>query len=169
MNGPRAVFIGPMASGKSKIGKRVARLLDAPFVDTDRLITDAHGDIPTIFETQGEAEFRRLEREYVSEALATNGIVSLGGGAILDEATQTDLRTLPVVYLHATPDAIAGRVNTNSRPLLKDGIDAWTAIFEARRPIYESLAKVDFDTSTVNLTDLAQTIAAWIRHQESDS
>lgn len=164
---PAAVFIGPMASGKTKLGKRVARILDLPFVDTDRMIAERHGEIPTIFAEQGEAGFRRLERDAVIEAMTTSGVVSLGGGAVLDEYTRRDLLHVPVIYLHVTPEAVATRLKTSTRPLLRDGIDGWTAIFESRKHIYESLADIDFDTSQAHLGDIAETVAAWIREQEN--
>jgi len=160
------VFIGPMAAGKSKLGKRVAQILDADFVDTDKIIVAEHGDIPSIFAKHGEAEFRRLEREAVSTALRHVGVVSLGGGAVLDERTQAELRPLPVVYLHASPESVARRLKAPTRPLLTDGIEGWVRIFEERRPIYESLADIDFDTSHAHLGDVAETVAAWVRSQE---
>ncbi len=164
---PMAVFIGPMAAGKTKLGKRVARILDVPFVDTDRMISEEHGDISSIFQQRGEHGFRLLEREAVIEALTSTGVVSLGGGAILDADTQNELKSLPVVYLHVTPDAVATRLNNSTRPLLRDGVDGWTAIFESRKHIYESLADIDFDTSQAHLGDVAETVAAWIREQEN--
>ena len=163
------MFIGPMAAGKSKLGKRVAALLGTDFTDTDKVIVAAHGDISTIFAEHGEPAFRDIERAAVCEALLCAGVVSLGGGAILNQDTQRDLRDLPVVYVHVTPEAVASRIQNSSRPLLTDGVAGWQRIFEQRRPIYEDLADIDFDTSTAHLGDIASTIAAWVRAREGMS
>ncbi len=160
------MFIGPMAAGKSKLGKRVAALLRTDFTDTDKLVVAEHGDIPTIFSLYGEIAFREMERSAVQKALQRAGVVSLGGGAILSLDTQGDLRDLPVVYVHVTPEAVASRIQNSSRPLLTDGVAGWQRIFEQRRPIYEDLADIDFDTSTAHLGDIASTIAAWVRARE---
>jgi len=163
----RAVFIGPMSSGKSKLGKRVARELGSGFHDTDKMISAVHGDIPTIFSDFGEDQFRRWEREAVVEALDRGGVVSLGGGAILNESTRADLQLLPVIYLHITREAVAGHLSTKNRPLLAEGIEAWERIFEERRPLYESLATVDFDTSSAHAENLTNAVTDWIRRWEA--
>ncbi len=163
---PSVVFIGPMAAGKSKLGKRVASLLGTDFTDTDKVIVAEHGDISTIFAEYGEPAFRDIERTAVRHALQQAGVVSLGGGAILNQETQRDLRDLSVVYLHVTPEAVAQRIQNPTRPLLTDGVVGWQRIFEQRRHIYEDLADIDFDTSTAHLGDIASTIAAWVRTRE---
>ena len=165
----RAVFIGPMASGKSKLGKRVARELGATFHDTDKMVVAKHGDIPTIFATHGEQQFRTWEREEVKNALALGGVVSLGGGAILDQETRADLALLTVIYLHIRPDVVASHLNASTRPLLAEGIEAWERVFEQRRPLYESIATVDFDTSSAHLTNLTIQVAGWIKLHEGGS
>lgn len=161
---PRAVFVGPMAAGKTKIGKRVARLLGAGFLDTDQVIVARHGSISDLFRDQGEPAFRAIERAVVVEALRGDGIVSLGGGAVLDPDTQADLRGQTVVFLHAPADVVAGRLarQAGKRPLVADGIADWERIFAERRPIYEALADHAVDTSTGRFDDIARGIAAWL-------
>ena len=122
MTGPRAVFIGPMGSGKTKVGKRVAKALGVSFLDTDKMVVAEHGPIADIFDTHGEAHFRALERAAVREAFASDGIVSLGGGAILDPETQADLAALRVVYLSITAEAVESRLDNGKRPLVRGGI-----------------------------------------------
>jgi shikimate kinase len=158
------VFIGPMAAGKSRIGKRVARLLGEPFVDTDSVIVQRHGAIAGIFANAGESGFRAIEREIVGESLERPGVVSLGGGAVLDPVTQERLAGLPVVLLMSTPEAVEARISGSARPLLAEGgIQAWIDLLEQRRPVYERLASTTVDTSRLPADALAASIAHWVR------
>lgn len=159
---PALVLIGPMAAGKSRIGRRVAALLDLPFTDTDKVIVARHGDIPTIFRVEGEAVFRAHEREVVAEALRAPGVVSLGGGAVLDLETQAELAVLPVVLLMTTPESVEGRLTSAKRPVLGDGgVARWLEVLEQRRPTYEALARSTVDTSRRPIEHLAREIADW--------
>lgn len=162
---PRAVFVGPMASGKTKVGKRVARLLGVGFLDTDQVIVARHGAIADIFREQGEPAFRAIERDVVAEALQSDGIVSLGGGAVLDAGSQELLRAETVVFLHAPAAVVAGRLatETGKRPLVAGGIGDWERIFAERRPIYSSLADHTVDTGSGRFDDIAQEVAQWLR------
>ncbi|MET0932396.1 MAG: shikimate kinase [Mycetocola sp.] len=157
------VLIGPMGAGKTKIGRRVARSLDAPFIDTDKRIVAEHGAITAIFADRGEPAFRELERAAVVAALAEPAVVSLGGGAVLDPDTQTDLADCTVVLLTITGEAVAARIKTDKRPLLKDGTGEWQRIYDERRPIYERLATISFDTSNEPIEHIAERIADWAR------
>ncbi|WP_157156079.1 shikimate kinase [Diaminobutyricimonas sp. LJ205] len=161
---PTAVFIGAPGSGKSRIGKKVARILEVPFIDTDTRIAAEHGAITEIFATQGEQQFRLLERRAVAQALTEEGIVSLGGGAVIDPDTQLDLASQRVVLLTTTAEAVAARLANGKRPLLKDGgVEAWSALVESRRAIYERLATRSWDTSTRPIDAIADDIAAWLK------
>lgn len=159
---PRVVFIGPMAAGKTKVGKRVARLLGLPFTDTDKVIVAEHGPVAEIFAEHGEPYFRGLERAAVAAALRTADVVSLGGGAVLHPDTQEDLRTRPVVFLTVSPDAVESRIADGSRPLVRGGLADWERIFAARRPVYESLADVRIDTSVGDFDAVAEEVVAWL-------
>ena len=159
--GAAVVLIGAPGAGKTRTGKRVARLLGLPFVDTDKRVVAAHGPIPAIFAEHGEPHFRALEREEVARALGEHAVVSLGGGAILDEATQADLAGHRIVQLTVSADAFAGRISAGKRPLVT-GIDSWVALVEKRRPIYDRLAQVTIDTSRRPLDGVAQQIADWL-------
>lgn len=160
-------LIGPMGAGKTSIGKKAARSLGMPFFDTDAAIVRGHGPIERIFAEHGEAHFRELERAAVIEGLATGGIVSLGGGAVTHPGTRADLSAHRVVLLTVAPRVVAARVRDSNRPLLQgaDALERWTAIYEARRPLYEELADVTFDTSAGPLQDVADAVAAWVRGQ----
>ena len=160
--GARVVLIGPMASGKTKIGKRVAKLLGAQRLDTDKMFVAEHGVIADFFAVEGEPAFRKLEAGYVAQATAQDAVVSLGGGAVLDDGSQKVLEQLPVVLLTVSPEAVESRLGDGKRPLVADGVSSWIKIYEARRPIYERLAKRTYDTSRGNLDEIAADIATWV-------
>jgi len=152
-----------MGAGKTRVGKRVARLLGVPFTDTDRVIVAEHGPIAAIFDERGEDVFRELEREAVAAALATDHVVALGGGAVLAPETQERLAGQRVVYLTVDADSVAPRLAGGSRPLVRDGVEAWQRILDERRPIYERLAGITIDTSRRPNDAIAEEVAAWAR------
>jgi shikimate kinase len=160
---PALVLVGPMGAGKSSIGRRVARVLGVPFADTDSLIVRQHGPIPELFRTHGEPHFRALERAAVERALASGGVISLGGGSVLDPRTRADLRDHRVAFLVVDPQIVAGRIAGGTRPLLAGGdpVAEWDRIFTARRPLYEEVADAVFDTSRGPLSDVVDSIATW--------
>lgn len=162
MPSPVVVFIGAPASGKSKIAKRVAALLDIPRIDTDKVIVSEHGPIAEIFDTQGESAFRALERAAVIDALSHAAVISLGGGAVLDLETQADLSSVPVVLLTVSERAVEERISDLKRPLLRDGINAWVTLVNKRMPIYQDLAWVTFDTSDGDLDKIASEVVSWL-------
>ena len=165
--GPAVVLIGPPAAGKSRVGRRLSRMLELPLIDTDRVVVEAHGPIPAIFAEHGEARFRELERVAVQNALEQHAVVSLGGGAVLDPATQQQLQGMPVVLLTIEAEAVAPRLDRSSRPLA-GGIEAWTALVTARAPLYARLATATWDTSRRPIEKIAQEIADWARARELD-
>lgn len=150
VRGPVA-FIGLMATGKSVVGAQLASLLGWSFIDTDQLIVNRHGRISRIFSQQGEPAFRRLEAGVVAEVLTgapVETVVSLGGGAVLDEGTQGLLAGARVVFLDADLATVRRRITRDrSRPLLAgDPVEAWTRMDRERRPVYERLADIVLDT-----------------------
>ena len=159
---PVVVLIGAPGAGKSRLGKRIARLLDVPFIDTDKTIVAEHGAIAGIFAAHGEAHFRAIEREHVSRALGQGAVVALGGGAVLDPDTQRDLAGHRVVQLTVSPEAVAKRIAGDKRPLV-NGVDAWSALVETRRPVYDRLATRTFDTSSLPIERIAVDIVDWIQ------
>ena len=163
------VLIGAPGAGKTRTGKRVARILELPFIDTDKRIVAEHGPIPAIFESAGEPRFRELERAAVEVALRERAVVSLGGGAVLDLQTRADLAGLPVVQLTTSVEAIAARIGDGRRPLLKDGTAAWEALVAARQPIYDELADLTIDTSRDSIDTVADRVADWVRHRPEHS
>ncbi|GAT73185.1 shikimate kinase [Microbacterium hydrocarbonoxydans] len=161
------VLVGPMAAGKTSVGRRVARRLGVPFIDTDKRVAAAHGPIPEIFAAHGETHFRSLERDAVAAALSEGGVVSLGGGAVTDAGTRELLRAHPVVFLTVSEDAVAERISGGGRPLLdaEDPLERWKQIFAERLAWYEEVATVTFDTSRRPMQRIADDIATWRREQ----
>lgn len=161
------VLVGPMAAGKTSVGRRVARRLGVPFIDTDKRIVAEHGPIPVLFATHGEEHFRELEREAVARALDDGGVVSLGGGAVTDAPTRDLLRMHPVVFLTVSLEAVADRIRGNTRPLLdaEDPLERWSSIFDERRPWYDEVASATFDTSRRPMQKIADDIVTWRREQ----
>lgn len=159
------VFVGPMAAGKTSLGKRVARELGVPFVDTDVIFTERHGQITDFFSAHGEAAFRRIEEEIVAEQLAIPGtrVLALGGGAVLSALTRERLRGFPVVLLMTTQEAVLRTVNIQKRPLLRDNPEAWQRILDERRPHYEEVAKITFRTDRATRDQLAVRVSRWAR------
>jgi shikimate kinase len=167
VDSPLVVLIGPMASGKTRIGRRVAKLLNVPFIDTDKRIVAEYGPIPALFETHGEAHFRTLERAAVAQALTKNAVVSLGGGAPMDVDSHRRLLHQPVVLLTITKDAVGPRILGGDRPMLTAGIDSWVQLNIKRMPTYLSLAKATWDTSSRPADLIAQEIADWAGESSS--
>lgn len=120
------VLIGLMGAGKSSIGKRLAKALELPFVDSDEEIVQAAGcSITNIFEVYGEAMFRDLERRVLQRLLTEEHpkVIATGGGAFLNEQTRALIKEKAVsVWLHADIEVLYERVSRkNNRPLLEKG------------------------------------------------
>ncbi|WP_244301045.1 shikimate kinase [Leucobacter insecticola] len=160
-----------MAAGKTSLGKRVARELGIPFVDSDAIIVRKHGPITAFFERHGEAEFRRIEAEVIAAELANSEvrILALGGGAVITESTRKLLAGHPVVLLLTTQEAVMRTANIARRPLLRDDPNAWGRIFEERRPLYEEVADVSYRTDRASKEQLARRVAQWARSFRKDT
>lgn len=153
-----------MAAGKTSLGKRLARALSIPFVDSDARIVQQHGVITQIFEEQGEAAFREMEAAVIAAELARKGprVLALGGGAVLTERTRELLRDYPVMLLMTTERAVLKTANLSRRPLLKNDPGAWQRILDQRRPLYEQVADVTFRTDRFSQSSLTEVAANWI-------
>ncbi len=141
---PVAVLVGPPGAGKTTIGRKLARRLDVPFLDADHLIEEAEGrSIPDIFAADGEPAFRRIEERVIGETLETfDGVLSLGGGAVLSEVTRRRLDGLRVVHLTIGVAEGVRRSRGPGRPLLAGG-DAtarYQALLTERAPLYREVA-----------------------------
>ncbi|WP_086828780.1 shikimate kinase [Streptomyces sp. NRRL B-24572] len=160
--GPLVVLVGPMGSGKSTVGALLAERLGAPYRDTDADIVAAEGrEISDIFVEDGEEHFRALERAAVAKAVAEHeGVLALGGGAILDAGTRALLAGLPVAYLSMDVEEAVRRVGLNTaRPLLAvNPRRQWRELMEARRHLYEEVARAVVSTDDRTPEEVAQAV-----------
>lgn len=96
---PRVVLVGPPGAGKSTLGRRLSHALSCEFTDSDHLIEQAQAKpCGEVFSELGEQDFRALEAQHVAAALRTDGVVSLGGGAVLTESTRDLLERHTVFF-----------------------------------------------------------------------
>ncbi|GAA5214065.1 shikimate kinase [Streptomyces thinghirensis] len=143
---PLIVLVGPMGVGKSTVGQLLAERLGVGYRDTDEDIVTGQGrTVADIFVDEGEAAFRALEKQTVHRALAEHdGVLALGGGAILDADTRGLLAAQRVVYLSMDVEEAVKRTGLNAaRPLLAvNPRRQWRELMEARRHLYEEVATV---------------------------
>jgi len=162
----RNVFlIGPMGVGKTTVGRHLARILGADFLDSDSEIERRTGvSIRTIFDIEGEEGFRKREATVIDELTQREGIVlATGGGAVLVDETRRALRTRgTVVYLHATIDTQMRRTRmSRDRPLLDtdDREGRLESLMEVREPLYRQEADLIITTDRRSPAKVAREIA----------
>ena len=163
---PVLVLIGAPGSGKSAVGAAVADSLDLEFRDTD-LDTEAAAEmsIPDIFIAEGEEGFRSRERSAVVAALADHqGVLAIGGGAVLDADTRADLAGLPVVWLQVGATEAAKRAGISGpRPLLLGNVrTTWLSQLKQREPLYRELATHEVGTDGRTIDDVAHEVASLV-------
>jgi shikimate kinase len=163
------VLMGFMGSGKSSVGRLVARTLRGRFVDTDRMVIDRAGcAIPEIFAQKGEAHFRELETEALRSLLGAKGLVAAtGGGIVIARENRALLKKLGmVVWLTADEETIWERVSRNkNRPLLHTENPRQTIheLLEKRNPLYEAVADMRVDTTGHAHAEVAEKICRRVR------
>ncbi|WP_067973722.1 shikimate kinase [Nocardiopsis trehalosi] len=172
MSRPVAVLIGAPGAGKSTVGRALADRLGTGMYCTDTEIEARAGKpIGDIFIEDGEAAFRALEREVVAEALAAaDGVVAVGGGAVLDPATRADLGGHHVVYLQVEFAEAAKRVGLDqARPLLAGNPRGrLRKLLEERLPVYEALASATVPTTGRHPEEIVDDVVATLpaRHED---
>jgi shikimate kinase len=166
---PKVVLVGPPGAGKTTIGTLVARALGVPFRDTDAdIVATAGKPISDIFVEDGEEAFRALERTAVATALSSfDGVLALGGGAILAESTRELLRGQTVAYLSVELSDAVARIGLGAgRPLLTLNPRATLKfLLDARRPLYEEVATITVRTDGREPDDIAAEVLAQVAHR----
>ncbi len=156
---PRVVLVGPMGAGKTTVATLLAEAWGLPLRDTDADIEAAEGrSISDIFVDDGEEHFRSLEALAVADALAGHdGVLALGGGAVLDPATRALLADERVVFLRVGLSEAVKRVGLGvGRPLLLGNVRARIkALLDERTPVYESVAAYVVETDGRSPQDVA--------------
>ncbi|WP_454789917.1 shikimate kinase [Mycolicibacterium lutetiense] len=160
---PKAVLIGLPGSGKSTIGRRLAKALNLTMLDTDAAIEETTGrTIADIFATDGEVEFRRIEEEVIRSALAGHdGVLSLGGGAVTTPGVRAALAGHTVVYLEiSAAEGVRRTGGSTVRPLLAgpDRAEKFRALMSERVPLYRRVATMRINTNRRNPGAVVRTI-----------
>lgn len=153
----KAIFLcGFMGAGKSSVGRALSRALKCPLLDTDRLIEEAHGPIPKIFEEKGEAHFRQLEAQLAQKLREEeNVVISTGGGFVLSEAVQEALKGCQVVYLDVPFEICWKRIRFSDRPLVRSNSKKQLMeLYKKRVQIYKAISTVQVK----NHRDLKRTV-----------
>ncbi len=169
-------LIGFMGTGKTAVGKALAKRLDKEFVELDSLIEQKAGKtIPEIFNQDGEVTFRELEIEVTREvAERKNTVIACGGGVVLNEINIERLRKeCIIVYLTASPRVILKRTlsNENERPLLEVSNKAQRIqeLLRFRKLFYERAADIKIDTSKLDISSAVEQIIKKVKEDESFS
>jgi shikimate kinase len=159
------ILTGFMGTGKSSVGRAIAKRLGRPFIDTDALIEKEAGmTITSIFNERGEVQFRALERTVIDKVCEQHqaAIIATGGGAMVNEDNARRLKESGmVICLTATPAVILSRVQGNEdRPLLKSDnpLEKIRTLLEARAEAYAK-ADLTIDTSHLSLDEVVKTIS----------
>lgn len=158
-------LVGLPGSGKTTVGRQLARRLQLPFIDSDQRIEQRLGcSIREYFEREGEAAFRDVEQSVIDElTLGEPCVLSTGGGAILRDANRHCLRErCKVFYLRATPEDVYRRVkHDRNRPLLlvADPLQRLRDLYAARDPLYRDTAQFVLETGRPSVVTLVNMIA----------
>lgn len=162
MTGPVIVLVGPPGAGKTTVGRALADRLGSTYRDTDADIEAVAGKpIPDIFIDEGEPRFRELERAAVRAAVAEHeGVLSLGGGAVMDAPTRALLDGLPVVFLDVGLHQAVRRVGLDApRPMLAvNPRQRWRELMDVRRPLYTEIARAVVSTDDRTPEDVAEAV-----------
>ena len=164
---PIVVLVGPPGSGKTTVGSLLAQRLGVSFRDTDRDIeVQAGKDISEIFVDDGEERFRKLERDAVAAALCEHdGVLAVGGGAVLSDETRRLLASERVVFLDVGLAQASSRVGLGtSRPLLLGNVRAQLKrLLDHRRPLYQEVADSLVETDGLGPDQVTELVAARVR------
>lgn len=172
------VLVGLMGAGKSAVGRKVAAMLELPFIDADiEIETVSSMTIPELFAQYGEPEFRALEKRVVSRLLKSGPqVLATGGGAFINDSTRQAIKRRGIsVWLSADLDLLMDRVSRRqNRPLLKDpdprGV--MRRLMDERYPVYQK-ANIEVPSRDISkeemAADVVASIAAYLKADERQS
>lgn len=167
----QVALIGLPGSGKSTVGRQLARRLQVPYWDSDHVIEDRLGcSVREYFEREGEQRFRDIESQAIDElTLSSEGVLSTGGGAVLRPENRAHLHSRTrVVYLNSSPEDLIRRLrHDRNRPLLQvaDPLARLRELHAQRDPLYRETAHIVVDTGRPSVSSLVQVI---LGHLEID-
>ena len=157
-------LVGLPGSGKSTVGRQLARRLQLPFIDSDQVIEQRLGcSIREYFEREGEERFRDIEENVIDELTQTHqGVLSTGGGSVLRPLNRERLRSRgQVIYLHSSPDEVFRRLrHDTNRPLLQvnDPLGQLSSLYAVRDPLYRETANFVIETGRPSVAALVTNI-----------
>lgn len=167
--GQNIILIGPMGSGKTTVGKKLARLLNMDFYDVDQALEKSTGvSINLIFEIEKEAGFRKREHAMLKELLSkNNAVIATGGGVVVNQDNHRLLKNTEamVVYLKLEVKHQLQRLRKDKqRPLLqgKGRRERLLGLAKQRNPLYEQLALFSFTGGRINSDKMARRIADFL-------
>jgi len=163
------ILVGLMGSGKSSIGRRLAPHMDLPLIDLDDYIVEQAGrSIPGIFAQDGELAFRQMETNALRDVIDKHAVIATGGGIVMtDENRQLLTSHPPVIWLKASPEFLANRIDGDSnRPLIAAGdtLEKLQELADVRYPFYEQCAEFTLPRGDMKKPEALQAIIAFLSH-----
>jgi shikimate kinase len=161
----KLVLIGMPGSGKTTVGRELAARAEIPFFDTDALLAEAMGNtVANMIESKGEQYFRHKEALVMQRLLRPfYGVLSTGGGSVMEQSIRPLFKAHAVIYLRATPETLVSRLGQmEDRPLLKGSGTLLEKVQETltlRQPVYESLADFIIDVDAMTPSQVVEMIA----------
>jgi shikimate kinase len=163
--GGSVAIVGYMGSGKSAIGRSLARRLGREFVDLDRtIVKEAGRTIPEIFEHSGEEYFRNLEHRVLLDALdgARERVIACGGGIVVRPQNRERLKSVPTVFLREDLGVLYSRTRGTGRPLQGASREDFERRYAERLPLYEEVADLEVTVRGRPPQVVAEEIARWL-------
>ena len=167
MNGSLAI-VGYMGSGKSTLGRLLARALCLEFVDLDRAVVKKAGKgIPEIFAERGEKHFRDLEHDALRDALRgrSSTVVACGGGVVVLPENRAFLRDVKTVFLREDTDVLYERTRGTGRPLRATSREEFHRRYAERLPFYREVADVEVEVGGRRPTEVAEEVVGWLQRR----
>ncbi len=164
MKGPVAI-VGYMGSGKTTVGRLLARKMGYEFVDLDRAIVENAGlSIPEIFVEHGEERFRDLEHRALSEAVdaGPDRVIACGGGAVVRPENRAELRKATTIFLEEDIGMLFARTRGAERPLRGAGREGFERRYAERLPFYREVADLEVRVGRRPPREVAEEVARWL-------